>query len=90
MFRDNTREMLKQVLDIFNVIPKYDLAIMQEQQTLYEITSKILFQIREVLFSENPDLVLVHGDTTTTFATALSCFLYADSSRPYRGGITNI
>ena len=68
------KEMLKQVLDIFNVIPKYDLAIMQEQQTLYEITSKILFQIREVLFSENPDLVLVHGDTTTTFATALSCF----------------
>lgn len=68
------REMLKQVLDVFEVIPDYNLDIMKARQTLFEITSNILLKIRGVLEKENPDVVLVHGDTSTTFATALACF----------------
>lgn len=68
------REMLEQVLNAFNVTPDYDLAIMKEKQTLFDVTNGILLKIKPILEQENPDVVLVHGDTTTTFATALSCF----------------
>lgn len=68
------REMLQQVLDVFGVIPDYDLEIMKEEQTLYSITTLILEKIKPVLESEKPDVVLVHGDTTTTFATSLAAF----------------
>lgn len=68
------RQMLDMVLDAFDVKPEYDLSIMKDRQTLFEVTINILNKIREVLLIEKPDLVLVHGDTTTTFVTALSCF----------------
>ena len=68
------RQMLDQVLDAFNVIPDYDLSIMKDKQTLFDITVNILSNIKEVLEAENPDVVLVHGDTATTFVTALACF----------------
>ena len=68
------RQMLDQVLDAFHVVPDYDLSIMKEKQTLFDITTNILNRIREVLEAEKPDVVLVHGDTSTTFVTALACF----------------
>lgn len=68
------REMLRQVLDTFNVKPDFDLAIMKQGQTLFDITNGILSKINDVLAEVKPDVVLVHGDTTTTFATALACF----------------
>ncbi|VTS15417.1 non-hydrolyzing UDP-N-acetylglucosamine 2-epimerase [Streptococcus pseudoporcinus] len=68
------REMLDQVLNVFSVVPDYDLSIMKTNQTLYDITSNIMLNIKEILESEKPDVILVHGDTSTTFATALSAF----------------
>lgn len=68
------RQMLDQVLDTFHVIPDYDLSIMKDRQTLFDVTTNILNQIKTVLESVKPDVVLVHGDTSTTFATALACF----------------
>lgn len=68
------REMLDQVLTIFDVKPDYDLAIMKEQQSLFTITTSILDKIGAVLDEVKPDVVLVHGDTSTTFVTALACF----------------
>ena len=68
------RTMLHQVLEAFCVVPDFDLSIMKEKQTLFEITTNILDKIRRILEMEKPDLVLVHGDTTTTFASALACF----------------
>lgn len=68
------RQMLDAVLSAFNVVPDYDLSIMKEKQTLFDITVNILSRIREVLEKEKPDVVLVHGDTSTTFVTALACF----------------
>ena len=68
------REMLDQVLEAFGVEPEYDLSIMKEKQTLFDVTVSILEKIREVLEKEKPDIVLVHGDTSTTFVTALACF----------------
>lgn len=68
------REMLRQVLETFRVVPDYDLSIMKERQTLFDVTTNILNRIREVLETERPDVVLVHGDTSTTFVTALACF----------------
>ena len=68
------RQMLDQVLSAFSVTPDYDLSIMKESQTLFDVTSSILERIRAVLEKERPDVVLVHGDTTTTFSTALACF----------------
>lgn len=68
------RQMLDQVLSTFNIIPDYDLNIMKNQQTLFDITIGILDGIKAVLEKEHPDVVLVHGDTSTTFATALACF----------------
>ena len=68
------REMLTQVLKAFDVEPDYDLSIMKDKQTLFDITISILDKIKAVLEKENPDVVLVHGDTSTTFVTALACF----------------
>ena len=68
------RQMLDQVLEVFKVVPDYDLSIMKEKQTLFDITTNILNSIKVVLEKENPDIVLVHGDTSTTFVTALACF----------------
>ena len=68
------RQMLDAVLDAFSVKPDYDLSIMKDKQTLFDITVNILSRIREVLEAEKPDVVLVHGDTSTTFVTALACF----------------
>lgn len=68
------RQMLDQVLKTFDVTPDYDLNIMKERQTLFDITTGVLNGIKEVLEKEEPDVVLVHGDTSTTFVTALACF----------------
>ena len=68
------RQMLDQVLEVFNVIPDYDLGIMKDNQTLFDITLNIISGIRKILDVEKPDIVLVHGDTSTTFATALACY----------------
>lgn len=68
------REMLDQVLRTFNVTPDYDLSIMKSGQTLFDITCEVLLQIKAVLEDEAPDVVLVHGDTTTSFAAALASF----------------
>lgn len=68
------RQMLDQVLDVFNVVPDYDLSIMKDKQTLFDITTNILNRIKTLLEETKPDVVLVHGDTSTTFVTALACF----------------
>lgn len=68
------RQMLDQVLNTFNVFPDYDLSIMKDKQTLFDVTTNILNKIKEVLEIERPDVVLVHGDTSTTFVTSLACF----------------
>lgn len=68
------RQMLDQVLEAFSVVPDYDLSIMKEKQTLFDITTNILNGIGGVLDEAKPDVVLVHGDTSTTFVTALACF----------------
>lgn len=68
------REMLDQVLNAFHVVPDFDLTIMKEQQSLFDITTNILERIKEVLEQVKPDVVLVHGDTSTTFVTALACY----------------
>ena len=68
------RQMLDQVLKAFNVIPDYDLSIMKEKQDLFDVTTGVLTKIKDVISSEKPDVVLVHGDTSTTFAAALACF----------------
>ena len=68
------RQMLDQVLDTFRVVPDYDLSIMKDKQTLFDITTSILDKIRGVLVEVQPDVVLVHGDTSTTFVTALACY----------------
>lgn len=68
------REMLEQVLQVFKIVPDYNLDIMQEKQNLYDITINILKRIEKILQQEAPNLVLVHGDTSTSFATTLACF----------------
>ncbi len=68
------KQMLAQVLDCFNIVPDYDLCIMKNKQTLFDITDNILTGIKEILENEKPDIVLVHGDTTTTFVTSLTCY----------------
>lgn len=67
-------QMLNQVLDAFNITADYNLSIMKSEQTLFDITVNILNSIKKILVSENPDITLVHGDTSTTFAAALACF----------------
>lgn len=68
------REMLDQVLDVFNIIPEYDLSIMKDKQTLFDVTINILEKMKSILEEVKPDVVLVHGDTSTTFVTSLACF----------------
>lgn len=68
------RQMLDMFLEAFDVTPDYDLSIMKDKQTLFDVTTNILNRIKEVLEKEKPDVVLVHGDTSTTFVTALACF----------------
>lgn len=68
------KKMLEQVLNVFNVVPDYDLEIMKERQTLYDVTINILDKMKDVLEEVNPDLVLVHGDTSTSYAAALASF----------------
>lgn len=68
------RQMLDQVLNAFNVVPDYDLSIMKDKQTLFDVTINILDRMKAVLEEVKPDVVLVHGDTSTTFVTALACF----------------
>jgi len=70
------REMLDQVLNLFNIVPDYDLDIMCQGQTLFDITCRAMQGLNEVLTKEKPDIVLVHGDTTTTFAGALAAFYH--------------
>jgi UDP-N-acetylglucosamine 2-epimerase (non-hydrolysing) len=68
------RRMLDQALDVFGVVPDYDLDIMKDNQTLFDITCNVLQNVKQVLETEKPDIVLVHGDTTTSFSAALACF----------------
>ena len=68
------RQMLDQVLNAFGVVPDYDLSIMKDKQTLFDITTGILLKIKAVLEESKPDVVIVHGDTSTTFVTALACY----------------
>lgn len=68
------KEMLDQVLNNFDIIPDYNLNIMEKQQTILNITTNVIAKVNEVLTLEEPDIVLVHGDTTTTFASALACY----------------
>ncbi|MGI9288790.1 MAG: UDP-N-acetylglucosamine 2-epimerase, partial [Pseudomonadales bacterium] len=68
------RQMLDQVLDIFDIHADYDLDLMQANQDLYDVTSRVLLGMRDVLRSDKPDVVLVHGDTTTCFAAGLAAF----------------
>lgn len=68
------RQMLDQVLEIFKIKPDYDLDVMKQRQTLSEITSNVLMNLDKVIATEKPDIVLVHGDTTTTFAASISAF----------------
>jgi UDP-N-acetylglucosamine 2-epimerase (non-hydrolysing) len=73
------RRMLDQVLEVFDIHPDYDLDLMKEGQDLYDITSNVLLGLRDVLRDFNPDIVLVHGDTTTSSAAALAAFYYVRS-----------
>ncbi len=75
------RQMLDQVLRIFDIQPDYDLDIMQQGQDLYDVTSRVLLGMRDVLRRARPDIVLVHGDTTTSTAAALAAFYQWDMSR---------
>lgn len=68
------REMLQQVLDIFKIVPDYDLHIMHQNQTLADITTRVLENLGAIIVKEKPDILLVHGDTTTTFAAAISAY----------------
>lgn len=68
------REMLDQVLEAFSVQPDYDLSIMKPNQSLFDVTCEVLYKLKPILEKEAPDIVLVHGDTTTSFASALACF----------------
>lgn len=68
------REMLDQVLSVFNVVPDYDLSVMKQGQTLFDITTSILEKLKAILETEKPDVTLVHGDTSTSFVAALACF----------------
>ena len=79
------RDMLDQVLNLFNITPDYDLNIMSQGQTLYDVTNRALLGLKDVLEEAKPDVVLVHGDTTTTFAGALASFYQEISCRSRRG-----
>ena len=70
------RQMLDQVLELFKLTPDYDLDIMKENQTISQITTNVLLKLEDVILKEDPDIVLVHGDTTTTFASSLAAFYH--------------
>lgn len=70
------KEMLTPVLEKFDIIPEYNLEIMKRNQTLSEITANILYEFEKILINENPDMILVHGDTTTTYASSLAAFYH--------------
>lgn len=84
------RQMLDQVLSTFHVVPEYDLSIMKQRQTLFDITTGILEKIKYVLEEVHPDVVLVHGDTSTTFVTALACFIFRFLLGMWRRGCAHI
>lgn len=83
-------QMLDQVLETFGVVPDFDLSIMKNKQTLFDITISILEKIKAVLENVKPDVVLVHGDTSTTFVTALSLLLSSDTCWARGSGTENI
>src|SRR5699024_8557541 len=68
------KEMLEQVLYVFDIEPDYNLSIMKDKQTLFDVTISILEKMKSVLEETKPDVVLVHGDTSTTFVTSLACY----------------
>jgi UDP-N-Acetylglucosamine 2-epimerase (EC 5.1.3.14) len=68
------RQMLDQVLNAFGIVPDFDLSIMRDKQTLFDITTSILNNIKAIVEEISPDVVLVHGDTSTAFSTALACY----------------
>lgn len=68
------KEMLEQVLDVFKVVPDYNLNIMKKNQDLFDVTTNVMNKLKNILINENPNIVLVHGDTTSSFAAALACF----------------
>ena len=68
------KEMLKQVLDTFDITPDFDIDVMKKNQDLFDITSKILIRMKKIINDVSPDIVMVHGDTSTTFAASLACF----------------
>ena len=70
------RQMLDQVLELFELKPDYDLDVMKENQTISQITTNVLLKLEDVIIKENPDIILVHGDTTTTFVSALAAFYH--------------
>ena len=83
------KEMLKQVLDIFKVVPDYDMAIMKKGQDLTDVTTAILTGMREILRKEKLDMVLVHGDTSTAFAASLAALtLHSQCRNSYIGSIS--
>ena len=82
------RQMLDQVLELFEITPDYDLDIMEPGQDLFDVTSKVLLRIKKVLQCENPDVVLVHGDTTTSMAVAMAAFYLQNTGRACRGWFT--
>lgn len=84
------REMLDQVFTAFDVVPDYDLSIMKAKQTLFYVTINILKKMKAVLEDVKPDVVLVHGDTSTTFVTALACFYLQIPVAPCRSWIKNL
>ncbi len=76
------REMLDQVLDVFHIKPDYDLNIMKKGQTLSDITTRVISELDPIIEKANPDIILVHGDTTTTFAASISAFYHQIKTRP--------
>lgn len=84
------RQMLDQVLETFHIVPEYDLDIMKQGQTLNEVVQRVLGSIGEVLEKERPDIVLVHGDTTTTFAGCTGGISQSDRDRSCRSRSQNM
>ena len=81
------KEMLDQVLDIFQITPDYNLKIMHSKQTLTDITINILSKLDNIINKENPDIILVHGDTTSTLAASISSFYHKDAVGHVEAGL---
>ena len=82
--------MLDQVLEVFRVVPNYDLSVMKEKQTLFDITSNILTKIKTVLEEEGPDVVLVHGKHLNNIRDSISLLLFTHTGRTCGGWTTNL